>query len=319
MRYQLIPKTDLNAAVICLGTGGLGSVTDRETSFRMLDAYLDAGGNFIDTAKVYADWLPGERSISEKTIGAWVNARGNRSKVILATKGAHPDLSSMSVPRLSAGEIVSDLDASLKHLGTDTIDLYWLHRDDPERPVEDILGTLAQQTKAGKVRYFGASNWKVERLKAAQNWAYQNQVSGFVASQIFWNIGLPDPERIGDKTIAYMDAATWRYHVDKGLAVLAYTSQANGYFTRRAAGEAVSETLRQVYHQVENEARLECIRALSGQTGLSASQIGLAYLTCQPFPAFPIIGSRTQEQLEDSLTAADVTLTPGQVSYLVNL
>jgi len=123
MRHVAIPNTDLVVSSLCLGTADLGSEIPRAAAFRMLDAYLDAGGTFVDTAKVYADWLPGERSISEKTIGAWMQTRGNRSRVVLATKGAHPELETMHVPRMSRQEIVADLDASLQHLRTDLVDL----------------------------------------------------------------------------------------------------------------------------------------------------------------------------------------------------
>jgi aryl-alcohol dehydrogenase-like predicted oxidoreductase len=312
-----MPGTDLNAAVIVLGTGSLGSAVDRQTSFQMLDAYLEAEGNIFDTAKVYADWLPGERSVSEKTIGAWMAARKNRSRLIVSTKGAHPDLATMNVQRLSPVEIVSDLEASLRHLGVETIDLYWLHRDDPARPVEEILGTLNRQVEAGKIRYFGASNWRLKRLKEAQAWAVKSGVQGFAANQIFWNIGEPDPERIPDKSLVFMDPATWRYQRDKGLAAVAYTSQANGYFTRRVRGEPVSDQLLSVYHLAENEARIQRIQALAHQTGLTPSQIGLGYLTSQPFPAYAIIGCKTMAQLADSLSAADVQLTSTQVEGLV--
>ncbi len=317
MRYRQIPGSDLNPAVIAMGTGSLGSAVDRETSFRLLDAYLDAGGNFIDTAKIYADWLPGERSASEKTIGRWLAARGNRSQVILATKGAHPRLATMDVPRLSSRQITADLEASLRHLGVETIDLYWLHRDDPARPVEDILGTLNRLAAAGKIRAFGASNWKLKRLKEAQAWAAKHGQQGFIASQVYWNIGQPDPERIADKTLVFMDLPAWRYHRDSGLAALAYTSQAGGYFIRRVRGEPVSDQLLSIYHLAENEARIQRIQALARQTGLSPAQISLGYLTSQPFPGYAIVGCKTLAQLVDSLSAADVMLTPTQVESLV--
>ena len=159
---------DLHPSPICLGTADLGSAVNRSDSFALLDAYLDLGGNFLDTAKVYADWLPGERSTSEKLLGEWMRLRRNRQRIVLATKGAHPDLATMHLPRLSRAEIEADLHASLRHLQTDIIDLYWLHRDDPARPVEDILATLQDAVRAGKIRYFGCSNWRVERIRLCQ-------------------------------------------------------------------------------------------------------------------------------------------------------
>jgi len=160
MEYQTIPNTDLKPSVICLGTGDVGGALDQQTSFRLLDAYLDLGGTLIDTASVYTDWLPGERSASEKTIGRWLSHRGGRDRILLATKGGHPRLTSMDVPRLSRQEIVQDLEASLRNLHTEVIDLYWLHRDDPTRPVSEIVNVLYDQVQAGKVRYVG---WRARR------------------------------------------------------------------------------------------------------------------------------------------------------------
>ncbi len=151
MNLTHLPDTQLHVFPISMGSTALGSTLDRETSFRLLDAYTDAGGNFIDTAAVYANWLPIERSISEKTIGAWLRERRNRAQVVLSTKGAHPELATMHISRLSPAEIASDLEDSLRHLGVETIDIYWLHRDDPSRPVAEILETLSAHARAGKI------------------------------------------------------------------------------------------------------------------------------------------------------------------------
>lgn len=135
MQLIHLPATALNVSPICLGTGEIGTRLDRNASFRLLDAYVDAGGNFLDTAHVYGDWVKDvERSICEKTIGAWLQSRANRARIVLATKGGHPDLHTMNVPRLSRAEIIQDIDESLQFLQTDVIDLYWLHRDDPLCP-----------------------------------------------------------------------------------------------------------------------------------------------------------------------------------------
>ncbi len=145
-----IPNTALTPSVLCLGTVSIGATLDRETSFDMLDKFFEHGGTFIDTAKIYSDWIPGEKSRSEKVIGAWIKERKNRERVILATKGAHPELSSMHIPRLSKVEITADLEASLRHLQVDYLDLYWLHRDDPACPVAEVLETLSGLVRAGQ-------------------------------------------------------------------------------------------------------------------------------------------------------------------------
>ena len=282
----------------------------------MLDAYLAAGGNFIDTAKVYADWLPIERSMSEKTIGAWLRQRRNRSRVVLSTKGAHPDLHTMHIQRLSPAEITGDLHASLEHLGVETIDLYWLHRDDPTRPVSEILGTLAEQVQAGKIRYFGCSNWKTERIREAQAYAAAHGLPGFSGNQMLWSLAAADPTRLGDKTMVQMDPAMHRYHQESSLAAIPYTSQAGGYFNKLAENREINPA--SPYNTPQNHARLERIRQLAAETGLSITQIVLGYLRSQPFPTVPIVGPKSIEQLEDCLTAADVELTSEHLALLEN-
>jgi aryl-alcohol dehydrogenase-like predicted oxidoreductase len=319
MRYTAIPGTDLRPSSICLGTSELGSVLDREASFALLDRFLELGGTFIDTASVYADWRPGERSVSEKTIGRWLAERGTRQRVVLGTKGGHPDLATMHVSRLSRHEIVHDLDASLRNLGTDVIDLYWLHRDDPARPVADMLETLHDQVLAGKVRYYGCSNWRASRIREAQAYAALHGFRGFVGNQMLWSLAQPDPDAIADKTIATMDAHLRQVHLDTGLAAIPYSSQANGFYQKLARGtlHRANRGALRTYDRPQNRARFARIQALYAQTGLSITQVVLGYLLSQPFPTIPIVGCKTIEHLEDSMCAGDVRLTPQQIRYLV--
>lgn len=121
----------------------LGSTLDEQASFKLMDRYVELGGNMVDTAEVYANWLPGEKSISEKVIGRWMKARGNREQLIVTTKGVHHDLDAPTiVPRVAYAPILTDIEASLQRLQVETIDLYWLHRDDPTKPVEEIIDAL---------------------------------------------------------------------------------------------------------------------------------------------------------------------------------
>jgi aryl-alcohol dehydrogenase-like predicted oxidoreductase len=318
MNYTSIPGTELRPAAICLGSTDIGSTIDRATSFRLLDTYVEAGGNFIDTANVYANWLPGERSISENTIGKWLRLRKKRDQIILATKGAHPELSTMHISRLSRAEIVHDLNDSLKNLGTDVIDLYWLHRDDPNHPIDEILETLNDQVKAGKIRYFGCSNWRTARIQAAQIYAAENRLQGLVANQMMWSLAPVDVGGIKDKTMVVMDEDMREYHLETGLAATPYSSQANGLFQRMAAGtlKQMDPDMRGMYLAEENRDRFERIKRVAAESGLTVTQIVLGYLRSQPFPTIPIVGCRTVEQLRDSLNAAHVKLDPDQLSYL---
>ena len=154
MRIVPIPDTSLKPSALCLGTALFGSEIGRADSFALMDAFLEGGGNFLDTARNYADWLPGEKHVSEKTIGLWMRERRNRERVIVATKGAQLDAVTKAA-RLARADLEFDLAESLNHLRIDAIDLYWLHRDDVNRPVEEIMDTLHDQVAAGKIRYCG--------------------------------------------------------------------------------------------------------------------------------------------------------------------
>jgi len=314
MRYIQIPDTDLQVSAICLGTGGMGSSLSQDESFALLDAFVEQGGNFLDSAKVYADWLPIERSASEHTIGRWMKRKGNRDKIIIGTKGAHPDLATMDVPRMSRQEIAADVQASLEHLQVETIDLYWLHRDDPSRPAGEIIESLNAQVKAGYIRYLGCSNWGAGRIQAAQAYAALHKLQGFSADQMMWSLAAIDPAQIADKTVAVMDEILKDYHTHTGLAAIPYSSQAGGLFQKMAASRL--EKPSPMYRMEENKKRLQRIQRLGADLNLTITQVTLGYLISQPFACIPIVGCHTLDQLRDSLSAADVTLTPEQVRFL---
>jgi aryl-alcohol dehydrogenase-like predicted oxidoreductase len=318
MKHVTIPGSTLEVSEICLGTVGLGATIAPADAEDLLDRYLELGGNILDSANVYSDWIPGEKSRSEKTIGRWLKARNNRDQVLLSTKGAHPQLETMQIPRLAPEDIVHDLDQSLASLQTDWIDLYWLHRDDPARPVQEILETLNLQVKAGKIRYFGASNWTFERFRLAQDHARDHGIQGFVADQVMWNVAVIDPAGIVDKTCVVMNTALEQYHRSTGIAAMPYSAQANGLFQRMLEGslEQMNPELRRPYPHAPNLERFLSIQQIMYDSNLSLSQVVLGYLLSQPFATVPIIGSRTIAQLEDSLSAAGVRLSNLQLEVL---
>lgn len=320
MRTLTIPGTDLNASLLCLGTNRFGSEIDAATSAALLDAFVEQGGNFIDTAHIYADWIPTAiRSASEKTLGVWLKDRGCRDKIVLATKGAHPDLAIMHIPRLARGDLLHDVDASLTCLQTDRIDLYWLHRDDPATPVGEILETLNDIQRTGKIRHFGCSNWQAPRLRAAQDYADAHALRGFVANQPQWSLaapnraGLSDPERL-----VIFDEDARAYHVETGLAVMPWSAQGQGYFDKldRLGPDGLAPADRLKYDSPANRALLPTVKALAERRGVPVGAIALGYLLAQPFPTYPVIGPRTPDQLAASLKALEVALTPEEVGAL---
>jgi aryl-alcohol dehydrogenase-like predicted oxidoreductase len=319
MRKLKIPKTDLQASIIVLGTDYFGSTVSRQDSMRLMDYYLEAGGNVLDTAEVYASFVPGGEHQSETVIGEWLRDRQIRDQVILSTKGAHPKLTSMDIPRMSKAEIQSDLDSSLQRLRAEYIDLYWLHRDAPGFPVEEILQSLDSFRRAGKIRYIGFSNWTQARAEEAHQAAQHLGIQGFIASQNMWCLAKADLS-LSDPTWGYIDESFARWHLKNGLAAFPFLSQAGGYFRRLDQGTLdqlpVDYRIRRMFDHQENQARFQRVRRLQEKLKLSVSQIVLGYLTSQPFPVFPLIGPKTLPDLRESISSAGATLSQAELLYL---
>ncbi len=310
MRSAAIPETDLRPSCICLGTADFGTKNTESEAHGLLDAFVAQGGTFIDTARVYSNWVPGELSRSERIIGDWLKISGMRDKLVIATKGAHPELKSMSIPRMSPAEVQADLDGSLSSLRIDRIDLYYLHRDDPTTPVEAIIDMLDSFVESGKIRYYACSNWKPHRMEQACTCARSKGTRGFVANQMLWNVGCWTMSPVGDPTIAMFDRAMRELHRRIPIAAVPFSSQANGFFTKLdAAGGKPEGALRGSGYC--SEANLEAYRVMSDvarKRGLSIAQIVLLYLLEQDIVTVPIVGCRTREQLAASLSAADCHL-----------
>ncbi len=182
---RTINGSDLTVHPLCLGGNVFGWTADRDASFAVLDAYVEAGGNFIDTADSYTAWVPGhEGGESETVIGEWMAERGNRDSLVIATKvGSLPGFKG-----LKAGNIRAAVDGSLRRLGTDRIDLYYAHRDDPETPLEETLTAFDELVRAGKVRHIGASNYDADRLRAALATSDRLGLAKYVTLQQHYNL-----------------------------------------------------------------------------------------------------------------------------------
>lgn len=232
MRMYHIPETNLTVSYLSLGAGEFGGSITQKDAFYIMDTFCEAGGNLIDTAHIYCDWIEATKSESEKIIGRWLKASPYKNKVIISTKGAHPPLDDMHKSRLSSAEICTDCDESLDFLGIDSIPLYWLHRDDVTKNVGEIIETLNALKKAGKVQYFGASNWYYHRIEEANQYAQKHNLQGFCASQIQWSLANIDGASRGDDTLVVMDSQEKKAYLESQMTVMAYSSQAKGYFTK---------------------------------------------------------------------------------------
>jgi aryl-alcohol dehydrogenase-like predicted oxidoreductase len=311
MKY--IRLKDLKLSVIGLGTDVYGTSIPREKCFGLMDTFLEMGGNLLDTANIYADWLPGEKGASERTIGDWMKERGNRDKVLVGTKGAHPPLSDMSVSRVTARDIRDDIEESLRRLRTDYIDIYYLHRDDIRVPVEEILDILNGFVAAGSIRYFACSNWITARLEAARKHAESSGKDGFLLSQIGWSLATPNPGSF-ESTLVYMDDAQLEYYRKKNFPVAAFSPQANGFFSDKYGrgimpADGAANSVVKHYYNEKNFSRQEKAELLAQKKGVTVNQIALAYLLNQGFPVAAVIGTGRLEHMREACVSSEIMLS----------
>lgn len=320
MKYATILKTDLQVSRICFGTNRFGTIITEKEAFRLLDAFRESGGTFIDTAHVYANWIAGApKSASEKTIGRWLKKTGIRQKMIIASKGGHPELATPQIGRLSKKELTKDIDETLSYLQTDFIDLFWLHRDDPTVPVSDIMERLNEKKKEGKIRYYGCSNWKVPRMEEAQNYCERHGMEGFVASQVMWSAAIPNKAALSDpERLVVFNKEEYSFHNRTKMTVIPYSSQANGFYSKltRNGINGISETDRNAYFNEENLRRFNLLQQLALRYNVPIAEVVLSYLISQPILTIPVIGCRTIEQLEESVKAVRLTLAPEEIEAI---
>ncbi|GAE29617.1 aldo/keto reductase [Halalkalibacter hemicellulosilyticus] len=274
----------------------------------VLDRYFSIGGNTIDTAHVYCG---GE---SEVAIGQWMKERGNREDVIILTKGAHHDESG---PRVNREAITNDLFESLERLGTDYVDLYALHRDDLNVPVSEIVDVLNEHIVAGRIKAIGGSNWTVQRIQEANEYAQSNGLIGFTFSSP--NLSLAKPNEPFWSGCVSAEAEDCKWHERNQIPILSWSSQARGFFTGRFSPEDRSnEDLVRVFYSDANWERLRRAEELAVEKGVTAIQIALAYVLNQPFPTAALIGAQNETELISCLEGSKVELTNNEVYWLEN-
>lgn len=322
MRYVHLHNTALRVSVVALGTGPFASYVDGNTATDILDAFVGEGGNFIDTANVYGRWNPGNLPLCERLIGKWLKHHHLRDKIIIATKGAADAIAQPHVRRLSPQEIRSDIEDSLTNLGTDYIDLYYLHQDDPERPVGEILETMNSLYQEGKMRYFGCSNWSGARMAEADAYAENHHLEGFAAHEIMFNLARSNPKVVYDEIQVCTDEEIWNYHRDTQKPMIAYTSQAAGIFARWHASDFFEGDKhafpRRFFWNSVTEKRLQKVDQLSAMTGRSPSEIALGFHFAQPFQVVPIIGPYNTAELYDSLKSSNYIMTPEELNFILD-
>lgn len=301
---------DFTLFPIVLGTDYYGKSIPEDTAMRLLEGFYSNGGRIIDTAHVYSDYLPGEKHMSEKVIGRWLRSMGFGmcDRPYIATKGGFPEIGDMHASRISYKEIRSDLEESMECLGTDSIDLYWLHRDDTKVDAGEITEWMNEFVRLGFIRNYGYSNWKASRIQASTEYAKDRGMVSPLASQIRWSLAVTRNDKQTDDTIVEMDAAEYEWYRENKFPVFAFSSQAKGFFSKikyengvcilpdGKAGDRYSSEL--------NMKTYERLSKICVKYGMTPAKAALSWLLHAPFPVYPIVGCRTEEQLSECMESA---------------
>ena len=308
MKTITFGQTGVEVSEICLGVMEFGTAISKEKSYEVLDAYFENGGRFLDTANIYAFWIEGGKGgDSETLIGQWMRERGNRDEMFIATKLGF-DMPG-DTGTLKAGAIKSECEASLKRMGIDTIDLYYAHRDDRETPLEETLKAFDELVVEGKVRFLGASNfvsWRLERarnLSRANGWAeYCCLQQRYSYLRLQAGTTFTPQLTINDDLLDYSRA--------ENFPMLAYTPLLGGCYVRK------DRQLPAQYLGVDSDNRLEAVRKLAGELGVTPNQVVLAWIMQSDPPIIPVIATGNPEHMRENLGVENVQLTAEQIAEL---
>lgn len=304
MEYRRLGNSGLKVAAICLGTMQFGWTADEATSFEVMDAYVEAGGNFIDTADIYSAWAKGNRGgESEVIIGKWLKARRNRHLMVIATKFNGRMWEGPNGDGLSRGHVMKAVEDSLRRLQTDYIDLYQTHWPHQDTPQEETLRALDDLVKAGKVRYIGCSNEPGWRLMKALWISDKYNLNHFISVQPPYSlVKRQEFER-------ELEAAC----LDQGIGVIPYSPLQGGFLTGKYRRNVVPDSVRaeglKRFFTEKNFALIDLLEERGKAYNATVTQMALAWLLRRPSITSPIIGANNVSQLKDILGSLDVRMS----------
>lgn len=311
MTPRPLGQTGLTAAPLMLGGNVFGWTADRKETFAILDAFVAAGGSLVDTADIYSAWAPGNSGgESETLIGDWLRNGGRRESLLIATKVGL--LEGAGGKGLSASRIAGAVEESLRRLGTDHIDIYFAHRDDPQVALEETLEAFDRLVRSGKVRALGASNYETDRLEAALATSDANGWARFAVIEPRYNL----LERQ-----AY-EGSLQAVALRENLAVVPYYALANGLLTGKyrsiddIAGHAREQYLRPLFERANAAGVFAALSEVAAQAGASMVAVAIAWMLAQPGITAPIASVSRPAQLQDLLTGTALKLDPAQLARL---
>jgi len=315
MLYGTVPGVTKPVARLVEGTIML-STSKLDEGFTLLDGILAMGGTTFDTAHGYGN---GE---AERTLGRWMEARGNRDQVVILSKGAHHN---QDRQRVTPYDITADLHDSLARLRTDYIDLYILHRDDPSQPVGPIVEVLNEFKAAGRIHAFGGSNWSTARIQKANEYAEAHNLTPFVASSPNFSLAVqlkaPWPNCVSISGPEAADERAW--YKEKDMPLFTWSSLAGGFFSGRFERDNLDSFTTyldklcvECYCSEANFERLDRVKTLAAEKGMTIPQIATAYVLSYPLNIFGLVGCWTVGEFQANTEALALKLTPGEIAWL---
>lgn len=315
MKEMVLGNTGKSVSALSLGCMLFGSSTDERTSYALLDQYAEAGGRFLDTANNYAFWVEGySGGESERLLGRWMQERGNREEIFLATKvGAMPTVPGgdfSSAEGLSAAAIESAMDASLERLQTDYIDLYYAHIDHRQSDLTETLGAFDALIESGKVRHIACSNMMAWRVQQARDISEANGWASYCGVQQRYSYLRPKPStNFGVQEIASEELLDY-CRENEDFTLLAYSPLLSGAYTRS------DRPLPDAYVSADSEARLGVLREVAAELGATPNQVVIAWMLQGTPSVLPVIAASRAEQLAETLAAPEVKLSAEQLERL---
>ena len=316
MIYKHIEGIELPVSRIVFGTANPPMIAGEDAT-ELLDSVFEGGVNCFDTARRYG--------MAERSLGDWIAKRGNRDKIVIVDKGAHP-LPDSTVPRVTPAAIEADIARSLDLLQTDHVDVYMLHRDDTTQPVGPIMEVLNELRERGKIRLLGVSNWTTGRIEAANEYAYEHDLEPFTVSSP--NYGLAeqvlDPWGGGCVSISGPDeAGTRRWYQDSGMELFAYATLAHGLFSGKIRSDQLSHVADYLdefairgYCCRNNYERLRRTEQIAEKHHCTVAQAALAWVLAQPLQVFAEVSASTPQRFASNLKALELQMNETELRYM---
>lgn len=322
MQYITIKDIDGNEIKLSKFIHGSPAARAEEDTFRIMDRYRELGGSTFDVARFYGFPRIGLR---EACLADYIRSRACRDQVTVITKGGMPELNSdtsFKRLRINREAILGDFYTSYDALQIGRIDVYLLHRDDPSVPISKIMDILQEIVDTGLVRSIGVSNWSVERIMEANEYASSLNRPLLSVSEIQWSYSYLNHAMRKDETVSIMNPALYRQYEAYPIPVLAFSSQSYGLFSYLYEGKETWETLkpaRASYDCPENRKKMEKVRLYCNAHGVSPAALITAYLACNKVTCAPIFSCKTMEQLEDTMSGVNLLLDQKTIDWMDDL